>query len=514
MARIVGALGAIATAAVAALTVAAPSGDDVARAGQPQPRPNVVLIMTDDQTVGDMSVLPSVRRTIGSRGVTFRNSFSSYPLCCPSRATMLTGRYSHNHGVESNRPPSGGYGRLDKANTLPVWLQRRGYTTAHIGKYLNGYTGGLPPGWTEWYGSVDPSTYRMWGYTLNENGTLRTYGSPAVEDPALYQTDVYRGKAVDFIRRRSGPGKPFYLSVAFLAPHSEARLGRPANGPSVRPAPRHKGRFVSKPLPRPGSFNELDVSDKPAYIRNQAPLLGPRRIATITRNFQARQEALLSVDEAVQQIVSTLRATGELDNTYVVFTSDNGFFHGEHRVPNGKVLVYEPSSRVPLLIRGPGIRAGRTTREMAVNPDLAATALDVTGAKPSRSVDGRSLIPFAERPSRRTRRPVLHEIFRQGAGGDLEQDGTTPAQPRRRARARLPSYKAVRTSRWLWVEYSDRSRELYDLVRDPQQLRSRHADRRYRRTRAALRKELARLAKCKGRSCRRQAARIPGPTRR
>jgi arylsulfatase A-like enzyme len=426
---------------------------------------------------------------------------------------MLTGRYSHNHGVESNRPPSGGYERLDKANTLPVWLRRRGYTTAHIGKYLNGYTGGVPPGWTEWYGSVDFSTYLMWGYTLNENGTLRTYGNPGVEDPALYQTDVYRSKAVDFIRRRSGPGRPFYLSVAFLAPHSEARVGRPASGPSVRPAPRHSGRLANTPLPRPPSFNEADASDKPAYIRN-ARRIGPIRINTITRNFRARQESLLSVDHAVREIVGALRATGELKNTYVVFTSDNGFFHGEHRVPNGKLLVYEPSSRVPLLIRGPGIRGGRTTREMAVNTDLAATILDATGAKPTRSVDGRSLIPFAERTSRRTRRPVLHEIFRQGAGGDLEQDGPATTQPRRRNRPRVPSYRAIRTSRWLWVEYSDGSRELYDRSRDPHQLRSRHADRRYRRTRAALRRELKRLAKCRGKSCRKQARRIPGPTRR
>ncbi len=176
------------------------------------------------------------------------------------------------------------------------------------------------------------------------------------------------------------------------------------------------------------------MSDKPPFIRNQATLIGPRRQATITTNFRARQEALLSVDEAVRGIVSALRSTGELSNTYVMFTSDNGFFHGEHRVPNGKMLVYEPSSRVPLLIRGPGIKGGRSTREMAVNPDLAATVLDVTGAKPTRSIDGRSLIPYAQKPSRRTRRPVLHEIFRQGAGGDLEQDGTAsraaaPARP-------------------------------------------------------------------------------------
>ena len=177
------------------------------------------------------------------------------------------------------------------------------------------------------------------------------------------------------------------------------------------------------------------------------------------------------MDEAVRQIVAALRASGELANTYVIFTSDNGFFHGEHRVqrqgPGVRAVI-----RVPLLIRGPGIRGGRTTREMAVNPDLAATVLDVTGAKPTRSVDGRSLIPFAEEPRGEPAGPVLHEIFRQGAGGNLKQDGTrrpTPPDP-----ARVPSYRAVRTSRWLWVEYSDGAGD-FDLVRDPQQLRSRHA---------------------------------------
>ncbi len=488
MARTVWALGAIVATGAAALAVTASSPEDTAEAAKA--RPNVVLIMTDDQTVEDMSVMTRTRRVLGQRGTTFSRSFVSFPLCCPSRATTQTGRYSHNHGVQGNRPPQGGYGRLDKANALPVWLQRRGYATSHIGKFLNGYgrdvPADVPPGWTEWRGSVDPSTYRMWGYTLNENGTLRTYGAPNVEDPALYQHDVYRAKAEDFIRRRSGPGKPFFLSLAFLGPHTEAAARRTRTG-NPRSAPRHRGRFATKPLPRSPAFNEADVSDKPPGFRNR-PLLNRRQIRRIAINYRARQESLLSIDEAVQGVVDTLRRENELDNTYVIFTADNGFFHGQHRIPNGKIFVYDPSSRVPLIVRGPGIRGGRTSGELAGNVDLAATVLDVTGAKPSRSIDGRSLIPYARKPSKRTRRPILHEI---GPGG----------------------YRAIRTPRYVWVEHPDGNRELYDRARDPYELASRHADRRYRRTRATLAKELKRLAACKGKSCRRSTKRIPPPTR-
>ena len=199
----------------------------------------------------------------------------------------------------------------------------------------------------------------------------------------------------------------------------------------------------------------------------------------------------------------------------MIFTSDNGFFHGEHRVPNGKLLVYEPSSRVPLLIRGPGIRGGRTTREMAVNTDLAATVVDVTGAKPTRSIDGRSLIPFAERTSRPNPRArcSTRSSAREPAATSSRTAPRRPADAgaARAAGALLPrgAHQPLAVGGVL-----RRSRELYDLARDPQQLRSRHADRRYRRTRAALRKELARLAKCKGKSCRRQAAPHPRPVSR
>lgn len=502
---------AVLLAAGAVAVLGAPGGPAHASSGAAAAaKPNIVMLMTDDQTFRDLAVMAGTRRAIGEAGVTFARDYASYPLCCPSRATLLTGRYAHNHNVRSNKPPNGGYGRLDKANTLPVWLQRAGYATAHIGKYLNGYgrdvPADVPPGWTEWYGSVDGSTYRMWGYTLNENGTLRTYGQRTVEDPALYQTDIYRQKAVDFIRRRAASGRPFYLSVAFLAPHAEA--GQLPREVSVRSAPRHRGRFAAMPLPRPASFDEVDVSDKPSFVQ-AAPRLTAQQIRRITRNFRARREALLAVDQAVEAIVSTLRATGSLQRTYVIFTSDNGFFHGEHRVPQGKYLVHEASSHLPLLIRGPGLARGQRSAELVSNVDLAPTIVEASGARPTRAMDGRSLLPFARDPARRTARPILHEGLAPSQAGDNDQDGTAPVSATGTA---LPGYTAIRTARFLYVEYyTTKDRELYDLARDPQELQSRHADPRYARTRAMLARELDRLRRCAGASCRAARPDPPGP---
>src|SRR5215211_2376452 len=175
----------VTVAALIALSGAAPVSVAAVAA-----QPNVVVVMVDDMNASALAYMPRVRSLIGTPGTTFANSVVSYSLCCPSRATFLTGQYAHNHDVLGNTPPDGGYAKLRGAETLPVWLGRAGYATGHVGKFLNGYgrqnPTEIPPGWTEWYGSVDPTTYRMWGYTLNENGTLRTYGTSTVEDPALY----------------------------------------------------------------------------------------------------------------------------------------------------------------------------------------------------------------------------------------------------------------------------------------------------------------------------------------
>jgi N-acetylglucosamine-6-sulfatase len=474
-------------------------------------RPNFVVLMTDDQTVDDLSAMPETRRLIAARGATFRDSFVSYSLCCPSRATLLTGQYAHNHGVMGLGPPTGGVGRLDTRNDLPVWLTRAGYHTAYIGKFLNGYgttsPAVVPPGWSEWYGAVDPTTYNMWGFTLNENGRLRTYGSPFDEAPGLYQTDVYRRKAVDLIERRANRRKPFFLSVAFLAPHHEAAAIRGQTGVTVRPAPRHRGVFAARPLPRPGAFDEADMSDKPAFLRDRRPRITPEDAARITRNYHNRQESLLAVDDAVRSIVHALAAEGELRQTYILFTSDNGFMQGEHRVPTGKMLPYEPSIRVPLLLRGPHVPAGVAAKELVWNGDIAPTILGVARARAGKRVDGRSLLPYARHPHRRSRRPILLETGGLKPGAPPQDQDAGPFEPPRR----IMTYKGVRTARFKWVEYRNGARELYDLWRDPQELRSRHRDPRYRRTRTALHRALARLKHCRGAGCRRGLGRVPAP---
>ena len=227
--------------------------------------------MTDDQTVESMRVMPNVKTLIADQGVTFDNSFVSYSLCCPSRSTFLTGQYAHNHGVWGNAAPNGGYYKLDSTNTLPVWLQRAGYQTIHLGKYLNQYgtrnPREIPPGWGQWYGTPDPSTYRYLNYQINENGNLVQFGNAAAD----YKTDVESRLAVDLISHQAADPRPFFMWVAFLAPHSGGP--RDADDPSgvstPSPAPRDKNRFANEPLPRPASFNEADVSDKPAAIRNR-----------------------------------------------------------------------------------------------------------------------------------------------------------------------------------------------------------------------------------------------------
>jgi N-acetylglucosamine-6-sulfatase len=495
--------------ALVALVIVTGAGPVTAQA--PPPKPNVVVIMTDDQTVADLRAMPATRQAFVRHGVTFQNSFVSYPVCCPSRATFLTGRYAHNHGVMGLYLPTGGYGRFNDFDALPVWLQRAGYHTVHIGKYMNGYGTDrpaiVPPGWSEWYGAVDPATYRMWNYTLDENGRQVTYGGPTDERPGDYQTDVYRNKALDVIRRGSHSGRPFFLSLAFLAPHHEEAGIRARTGVTVRPAPRHRGRFATLPLPRPRGFNERNRSDKPGFLRRFRTLDGTV-IARITAEFRARRESLLAVDEAVAAIVAELRAQGTLAHTYLLFTSDNGFLLGEHAVPTGKMLPYEPSTRVPLLMRGPGIRARSASLEPVSNIDLAPTILQVTGASASGGapIDGRSLLKFARKPKLRTDRLLLHETGGLRATS-TEPEDDTGAVPVRSIR----TYRAVRNDRWLYVLYRSGERELYDLLYDPFQLRSRHRDPRYAATRRVLHAELERLATCRGRACRVPGKPVPDP---
>ncbi len=460
-------------------------------------RPNIVVLQTDDQTADSLRFMPEVRRLLEKQGTTFTRYFASYPLCCPSRATYFSGQYAHNHGVEYNTAPTGGfYAFRHIKTTFPVALRRAGYRTIHIGKYLNGYgrrnPKQVPPGWSDWEGSVDPFTYRYYDFVLNVNGRLRRFG------PRAYQTNVYSQLAVEKIRSAARRHQPLFLDVAFLAPHAVDRetsgldpedqeaVGKPHTRHGIRypvPAPRDFGKFVHARLPDRPAFDEAHVSDKPPNIRAR-PRFTPTEVTDIRRNYRFRLETLAAVDRAVRRIVHVLRATNQLDRTDILFLSDNGFFHGEHRVPYGKYLPYEPSARVPLVVRGPGIASDVRTDALTSNVDLAPTILDLAGTKPLRRQDGHSLLPLLRDP---------HHA--PPADAVLLESGPNVVG--------APVYHAVRTARYKLVEYRDGARELYDLKHDPYELTNRAGDRAFRAVERRLHHRLARLRACKGRACRR-----------
>lgn len=458
------------------MTVGGSPSDEAA--GAVVGRPNVVVITTDDQDLRSMQVMTKTRRLLGATGTTFRNAVATTPLCCPSRATFLTGQYSHNHRIRTN----GGYYQLNHSNTLPVWLHAAGYRTAHIGRYLNRYgrrdPTERPPGWDRWFAPPASSAFRLYDYTINDNGRLMEHGS-APED---YQTDVYARQAADFIVTEAASPKPFFMWVAPLAPHLE---GGPRKGlvPNPRAAPRHVDVFSDRPFEPPDSFNERNVFDKPSFVRLTSPL-SPENERMIAELYRDRLESLLAVDDLVQRIVSALEQTGQLDNTVIVFTSDNGYMLGEHRLV-GKRFVYEESARVPLLVRGPGVPAGAVRNQVVGNIDLAPTILDVTGVRAGRPLDGRSLLEVLANPA------ASH-----GDGVVLESLGKTNR------------YSALRTPRYSYVEHGSGERELYDLSIDSLQLKSRHAVPDYRTVRRRLAARLSWLDQCTGVLCRSQEPRL------
>ena len=327
-----------------------------------------------------------------------------------------------------------------------------------------------PPGWSRWFGLIDPTTYTLYGYKVSDDGVPVSHGNAAAD----YQTDVLAAEAERILRSRAGESQPFFVTVAPIAPHLE-RIGGKQVAP--RAAPRHRGRFANEPLPAKPSFGEPDVADKPAHIR-RLPALGPAKAARETNVYRARLASLLAVDDLVERLVDALADTGQLERTVIVFTSDNGFLLGEHRILDMKYYPYEESIRVPLIIRGGGFPAGATAAQPVSNVDLAPTIVALTGAKPRRKMDGRPLLPLALDPQQGKDRTLLIEGFGK------------------------PPYQAVRDPRWLYVEYSTGDRELYDLSRDPFELSSRHAAPALASIRNALAGRLARLRTCAGSGCR------------
>lgn len=451
-------------------------------------RPNIVFILTDDEDVGVHQFMPKTKALIEDQGTKFTNFFVSYPFCCPSRASILRGQYAHNTGVVGNELPYGGYEKFHalgrEESTLATWLRAAGYHTAMIGKYLNRYVPHqheVPPGWRDWF--VGGNAHESYNYRLNENGRVVEYG----DRPEDYLNDVLTRKAVDIIRRSVAAREPFFLYVLPYTPHS----------PSVA-APRHAGMFADARMPRTAAFDEIDVSDKPAFIRNLSRL-SPEQIAAMEDEYRRRLRSLQAVDDMVEILVRTLDDVGELDNTYIVYSSDNGFHLGSHRLPAGKDFPYDEDIRVPMVMRGPGVPQGAEIHALVTNIDFAPTFAEIAGVPTPDFVDGRSFLPLLEDPDQPWRQAILIErsqfefqyerlAYAQGLEGE--------------ALERTASFRGLRTRDTTYVEYGTGERELYDLTTDPLQL-SNLAPEADPTLLAALSARTAELAACAAEECRR-----------
>lgn len=384
------------------LVLAAPASPT--RAGPPA-TPNVVVVITDDQTARQFSqeAMPRTRQIVAEGGTKFPNYLVSTAECCPSRASMLTGQYGHNNGVLSNHD---GYGGMsDPDNTLPVWLQRAGYNTSHVGKFLNGYrqathTRGAAPGWERWH-TVFGSTY--YDYDLaDSDGHVKARGHRKRD----YVTTVLNRIASKQARSLGRKDAPFFLQLDHRAPHTES--GQDSGGRCggiALPAPGDGGLFENAHAPRVPSYNEADVSDKPPFVRRLKRLNAQDKTG-LDKRWGCGLATAREIDRGVAEIARVLRSVGELDDTVIAFTSDNGVFYGEHRVFKGKVVPYAPDHNVPFAMRVPrkyliGGRVGHVGK-MVSNIDLAPTIVDLAGAEPCRApadcraMDGRSLVPLIQ----------------------------------------------------------------------------------------------------------------------
>lgn len=494
-----------------------------ARAGGVAGRPNIVLIMVDDMRQDDLRFMPRTTNLIAGHGVTFSNAFAPHPLGSPARASVLTGRYTHNHEVYSGDPPYG-FSGFDDSSTLATWLSDAGYTTAFIGEYLAGYGASpppgeeeadpdyVPPGWTSWSAAVG-GTGREWesdGIYDYLAPTLSRDGEGTVRLDGRYATGVFGELSVEAVRAAAPGEAPFFLFASYTAPHhgSPAEPDDPrsivredgvrsAFPTPARPA-RVRGRFDEVVGEAPGrSWSDPDFSDKPEFLRT--PPLSEEEWDALVQVTRQRAEALSVVDRQVERTLTALKETGELHRTVVLFTSDNGLLLGEQQVRRGKTLPYEPSLRVPLLVRGPGIPPGKTRTDPFTAIDVAPTLADAAGVTPGAPVDGVSLLKVARNYDRGWSRAVLTETGpRRGLvrGTDVAGDELEPGEaPDRRFAL------GIRTERYLYVDLASGEEELYDLLEDPAQYHNLLVDPEESAVLALLRKELARMRMCSGAEC-------------
>ena len=441
------------------------------------PRPNIIFILTDDQPYETVQFMPTVRDVLLGDGVNFENAFITTPLCCPSRASILTGEYVHNHKVYTNRAPLGGAPKFVDESTIGTWMQAAGYRTAYFGKYLNDYNaltpeGYVPPGWDEWVAfwgrspaddDVGSDSFYK-NYSVSENGEVVAY----TQENALFGTDFVTQKSVDYIA--ANRNVPFFLFVGYYAPHSPYRW-----------ADRHHEQFRSNsalpapPLYRPPNFLEEDMSDKPEYLQKFSKIT----VEDADVAYKQILRSLLSADDGVASILNALEKTGLERNTIVVFMTDNSIAIGNHGLYLSKNCPYEECIRTPFIVYAPHLFPARTDPRIVANIDLAPTFIEWTGGEAPASMDGMSILPLLNDENAQWRDSILIEHWptEEGIG------------------SRIPEFYAVRTGDWKYVEYSTGEKELYDLKTDPFELNNLVSDPRYESLMAELKTKLDVLKK-------------------
>jgi arylsulfatase A-like enzyme len=499
-------------AAACAATISPPGPTDDLDRPLPAPgAPNIVVVLADDLDAVSpyWDAMPRTEELIADRGLTFTKAAAPTPICCPARATILTGKLGHNTGVLTNGGEHGGWeafaARGNEEQSIAVALESAGYRTAMVGKYMNGIEEDpthIPPGWTEWYVGVDNLLYAGYQYKLNENGRIISYGT----SPQDYATDVLARKGKDFIQRADdiNDDRPFFLMMTPTAPHLP-----------LPPAPRHANHAFRDDLaPRTPNFAEPDLSDKPAWLRGSAQARSAS-MGWVDTDYRNRMGSLMALDDMVVGLVDELRDTGELDNTVIVFASDNGYNNGSHRLIH-KMAPYEESLFVPMVVAGPGIPHG-TTDAVITHADLAPTFAEMGGATMPGVVDGRSLAPLLATGSEPDgwRTEVLEQYETGGAGNGIGAELTPEMYYYffvQLTAQEIPSYTALRNQRWKIIRWDADTNgtptdewELYDLEADPYELNNLLATPEGRAANATLFDELSQrmieLSDCTGSSC-------------
>jgi N-acetylglucosamine-6-sulfatase len=517
-------------------------------------RRNIILIQTDDHSLKTINanyidnslnskpVMPITQKEILERGVQFNNYYAATPLCAPNRTSLLSGRYSHNTGVITNSGANGGwlghYNSNALTNNFVVRLNQAGYRTAHFGKFTNQYGSQgpkkfVPPGFDSWLSDYyDQSTRDFYGYYqlaninrlgfknkiigpigyLNKKDPLNCRPTMKLVSQCFYHTDRMTSYAIDEIFDASSKREPFYIQLNYHSTHGDSI---PPVGPE--PASRHINSAKNTPLPKGNSnpnFNENTDQGplKPFLIREKNGPLKDQNEAYIKSYWQTALESLRSVDEGIGALVDALKENGEYNNTYFIFTSDNGFFYGDHRFTESKFLAYHESARLPLLIAGPSSKSG-VSNLPASTVDLAPTILDLTTGRSNYATDGRSIKNELYNP---TVYPVDSKVYNQRVqiieflsakdlkNGQQNFQLITPISlnPNRPAsKAPALRYRGIKIGRYKYISYNNTSAELYDLQSDPEEMDNQINNPSYKEVVDYMKAALLRYRNCNGQQC-------------